>query len=237
VEAEFNQASTAPAVDAAPEAPPDVSDTGRVEAFSDGVFAVAITLLVLNLRVPIAGVDVKSDGQDVLGFLGTQWPSYLAYVTSFLTVLVIWLNHHMLFKLIGHADQVLMIYNGLLLMLVCIVPFSTSLLAEYVTSTDMTNQRVVGVVYSGLFILVSIAFNLLWRYASTGRRLLDEATRQEHIDGVNRSFRLGPLAYIVALALAFVDVRICIGVNCVLAIYWALPHTPRSAKAASRRAG
>jgi uncharacterized membrane protein len=203
------------------------SDTARLEAFSDGVFAVAITLLVLNLRVPSRGVDVAVKSRpsaDVLGYLATQWPSYLAYVASFLAILVMWINHHTLFKLIGRADRVLMIYNGLLLMLVTVVPFSTSLLAEYVTSNDF-NQREVAAVYSGVFILVSIAFNLLWRYAARERRLLDDSAHPAHVKGVTDSYRFGPLFYVAALLLALVNIPASLVLNIVLAIYFALPHT------------
>jgi uncharacterized membrane protein len=225
VGAEFDRMakmSSVPA-EAATQATPEVSDTGRLEAFSDGVFAVAITLLVLDLRVPLQADLRATPGQDVLSFLGTQWPNYFAYVTSFLTILVMWINHHALFKLIGRADRVLMIYNGLLLMVVTAVPFSTSLVAEYVNA-GTRDQRTVGVIYSGFFVLVSIAFNLLWRYASKERHLLEAATQQAHIDGVNRSFRLGPLAYVVALALTFVDIKACLALCFALAIYYAVPH-------------
>jgi uncharacterized membrane protein len=201
------------------------SDTARLEAFSDGVFAVAITLLVLNLRVPLTkDLTVPGQGPDVLGFLAGQWPSYLAYVASFLAILVMWINHHMLFKLIGRADRVLMIYNGLLLMLVTVVPFSTSLLAEYVTSNEV-NQREVASVYSGVFILVSIAFNLLWRYAAKERRLLDDAAHPAHVKGVTDSYRFGPLFYVAALGLALISIPASLVLNIVLAIYFALPHT------------
>lgn len=209
--------------------PSEVSDTSRLEAFSDGVFAVAITLLVLDLHVP-SQEELDARKLDVLGFLATQWPTYLAYVASFLVVLVIWLNHHMLFKLIGRADRILIIYNGLLLMFVTLVPFSTSLLAEYVTTPSQTDKSVVASVYSGVFILISIAFNLLWRYAAKERRLLDAAAHQTHIDTINRSFRFGPLAYVIALALAIVNIPASLVLNIILAIYWALPHGQRSAK-------
>ncbi len=232
MEAEPGRAANAPPVEAASEVAMEQSDTSRLEAFSDGVFAVAITLLVLDLRVPLES-DLKPD---VLGFLGTQWPNYLAYVTSFLTILVMWINHHALFKLIGRADRVLMIYNGLLLMFVTVVPFSTSLVAEYVTASDPRNQHEVGAIYSGFFVLISIAFNLLWRYASKERRLLDEAAHQAHVDGVNRSFRLGPLAYAVAFALAFIDIRACLVLTFALAIYYAVPHGQRPAKVSTARA-
>jgi uncharacterized membrane protein len=224
VEDEIIRGASVPLVGAEAEAPPEVSDTGRLEAFSDGVFAVAITLLVLDLRVP----TVESVGPgDLLAALGMQWPNYLAYVTSFATILVMWVNHHTLFKLIGRADRLLMIYNGLLLLLVCVVPFTTSLVAEYATSKG-ANGREAGAIYSGVFIFISIAFNLVWRYASKERRLLDGAAHQAHVDGVNRAFRFGPLAYVVALALALVFLPASLALNLALAIYYALPHGRRA---------
>jgi uncharacterized membrane protein len=203
-----------------------------VEAFSDGVFAVAITLLVLDLRVPLAS-DLHN-GQDVLAFLGTQWPNYLAYVASFLTILVMWMNHHALFKLIGRADRVLLIYNGLLLMCVTVVPFTTSLLAEYIAGPKV-NQREVAAIYSGVFILIAVAFNLLWHYAAKERRLLDDAAHPAHVDGINRSFRLGPLAYVVSFGLAVVNIQASLVLLILLAIYYAVPHARRSSKAAKQR--
>src|SRR5215831_3994807 len=85
-------------------------DTGRLEAFSDGVFAIAITLLVLNLRVPL---EAEVGSGDLFAALGLQWAMYLAYVTSFAFILVMWINHHQLFRLIGRANHPLMLLNGL----------------------------------------------------------------------------------------------------------------------------
>src|SRR5262245_38427492 len=95
------------------------NETARIEAFSDGVFAIAITLLVLDLKVP------KEAGHDLslASALAAQWPAYLAFVTSFLTILVMWINHHRMFTLIGRSDDRLLVYNGLLLMGVTLVLF------------------------------------------------------------------------------------------------------------------
>src|ERR1044071_3471000 len=98
-------------------------ETGRIEAFSDGVFAIAITLLVLDLKVPME----RHGDRELLTALAQQWPTYLAYVTSFSTILIMWINHHRVFSLIGRADDRLLFYNGLLLLGVSIVPFPTSL--------------------------------------------------------------------------------------------------------------
>src|SRR5262245_49795381 len=142
-------------------------DTGRLEAFSDGVFAIAITLLVLNLRVPLEAEVAKGD---LFAALGPQWPMYLAYVTSFAFILVMWINHHQLFQLIGRTNHLLMLLNGLLLMLIAAVPFTTALLAEYMRSPRPVNQREAAIVYNGVYIVIAVVFNVLWRYASYERR-------------------------------------------------------------------
>jgi uncharacterized membrane protein len=212
------------------------TDTKRLEAFSDGVFAVAITLLALNLRVPALS-DLRAPHghlRDIFAFMGSQWPSYLAFVTSFLFILVMWMNHHMLFRLIGRADNLLMILNGLLLLLVTIVPFITILLANYLqfnaalpVAENRRNQLEVAVVYNGVYIVISIVFNALWRYASHNSRLLDEAAHPDHVRGVTDGYRWGALYYVVALLLALVSIPASLVLNIALAVYFALPRTRR----------
>ena len=105
----------------------DAKETARIEAFSDGVFAIAITLLVLDLKVPRG----MAEGRDLLAALVGQWPAYLAFVTSFATIGIMWINHHRMFTLIGRTDDGLLVLNGLLLLGVTFVPFPTGVLAEY----------------------------------------------------------------------------------------------------------
>ena len=142
------------------------NDTARIEAFSDGVFAIAITLLVLDLKVP----RELHEGQTLTSALAHQWPAYVAFVTSFLTILVMWINHHRMFTLIGRADDRLLIFNGLLLLGITVVPFPTSLVAEYL---GHDGQRTAALVYNGTFIAIAICFNLLWHCAASNSRLLD----------------------------------------------------------------
>ncbi|HKV84569.1 MAG TPA: TMEM175 family protein [Ktedonobacterales bacterium] len=214
--------------------PPMTTDTKRLEAFSDGVFAVAITLLALNLRVPAASDlrDAHGHLRDIFAFLGSQWPSYLAFVTSFLFILVMWMNHHMLFRLIGKADNLLMILNGLLLLFVVVVPFITILLADYLqynsrlpVGENRRNQLEVAVVYNGVYIVISIFFNALWRYASHENRLLEETAHPDHVRGVTDGYRWGALYYVAALLLALVSIPASLVLNIALAIYFALPRT------------
>ena len=105
-------------------------ETGRLEAFSDGVFAVAITLLVFSLQVPSPSDNIRTSSE-LVGYLLNHWPSYLAFFISFATILIMWISHHNMFKLIHKSDTLFMFANGFLLLLVTTVPFPTQLVATY----------------------------------------------------------------------------------------------------------
>src|SRR5207244_3471037 len=124
--------------------PAGQKETARVEAFSDGVFAIAITLLVLDLKVPRA----HPPDENLLAYLLSQWPTYAAFLSSFTTIGIMWLNHHRLFNLIGRVDTPLMIYNGLLLLGVTLTPWPTALVAEY---HGRPGEMLAALVYTGLF--------------------------------------------------------------------------------------
>jgi uncharacterized membrane protein len=192
-------------------------ETGRVEAFSDGVFAIAITLLVLELKVP----RELGEGVSLAQALLSLWPSYLALVTSFATIGVMWINHHKLFTLITRTDDVLLILNALLLLGITVSPFPTSLVAEYIQKPEGFTAAIV---YNGLFILIAIAFNILWRYASGGRRLLKRDADEKAIKAIDDAYRLGPLFYVVALAVAFVSVPLSVVLNLGIAIFFGWPR-------------
>lgn len=128
-------------------------ETGRLEAFSDGVFAVAITLLVLDLKVPPEGAGTKRLGAALLD----QWPAYLAYAGSFLSILIMWVNHHQMFRRIGRVDHGLLVFNGLLLMAVTLAPFSTSVLSEHITHRD---ERIAAALFSGTFLVISLFWKI-----------------------------------------------------------------------------
>ncbi len=198
-------------------------ETGRIEAFSDGVFAVAITLLVLDLHVPV----LKDAPQGLLKALEGQWPALAAYVVSFLTILVMWLNHHRLFEQIQRKDHLLMVYNGLLLMLVTLIPFPTALVAEYIRTPD---ARTAAVVYCGLNLLMALAFNLLWNHAARNGRLLAEDHDTHRVQHITQQYRFGPILYVAALALAFMNVTACVLFVGLMAAFFALPeHEPKTA--------
>lgn len=194
-------------------------ETGRVEAFSDGVFAIAITLLVLNLKVPSAG-DLPA-GTGLLTVLLDQWPSYVAYVVSFLTILIMWINHHTLFKLITRTDHIFLMLNGLLLLTISVVPFPTALVAEYVERSD---QVVASEIYCGLFVLIAVTFNLLWFYAARHHRLLGRHVDPRAVQDITRAYRFGPLLYLIAFALSYVNAVVSLLICGLLAVYFALPR-------------
>ena len=128
-----------------------------MEAFSDGVFAIAVTLLVLEIAVP------AGSGDDLLGALGDQWPSYLGYLVSFATIGAIWFAHTVITEYLDHADSVLIRLNLLLLLVVSFLPFPTKLLAEF--ADEREPERVAATVYGINLVLALIMVSVIWRYA------------------------------------------------------------------------
>jgi uncharacterized membrane protein len=191
-----------------------VKETARVEAFSDGVFAIAVTLLVLDLKTPAE--------PPLLAGLLAQWPVYVAYVISFLFILIMWVNHHWMFQHIARIDSTFMLLNGFLLLGVSVVPFPTNVVAQYVLTPD---QTLATAFYSGWFLVIAIFFNVLWRYASHDGRLL---STHDHESGLARiiteRYRWGPVAYFTAFVLAFVWAPASLALNLALAIFYALPR-------------
>jgi uncharacterized membrane protein len=172
----------------------------RLEAFSDGVFAIAITLLVLEIRVPPA--DALANPQLLIHALGALWPSYLGYAISFITIGIMWANHHNLFGLVAHVSHGLILANLLLLLGVGFVPFPTALLA----ATLNTPSDQVGVlVYAASFVGLAIAFNILWFAVRRGRGTLRSTVDQGTIDAITRSYRLGPPGFLVAFLAALIN--------------------------------
>ncbi len=170
-------------------------ETDRLEAFSDGVFAFAITLLVLGLKDPTSGSSVSL----FQGLLG-EWPTFFAFVTSFTTILIMWMNHHNMFSYIRRVDREFMLLNGTLLLFVTLTPFTTLLVASHILSSDANTAAVV---YSGEFFLLAIAWNRLWRYASGQGKLLGKDVAPSQVRTITRQ-------YWVASALASVGTIILV---------------------------
>ncbi|MGA2584126.1 MAG: TMEM175 family protein [Tepidisphaeraceae bacterium] len=197
------------------------NDTARLEAFSDGVFSVAITLLAFVVKIPFPA-DLKP-GQTLGQALAAQWPIYLAYLTSFLTILVMWMNHHRLFKMIRRTTRPLFIFNGLLLMFITLVPYPTELMATYLRHPD---AKIAAAVYSGTYLMISFCFNGIWRYAKWDRHLIGEHVSDEQIKRLHQQYRFGPLYYLIAFLASFWSMPTSAGICLLLAVYWALPAVP-----------
>jgi uncharacterized membrane protein len=172
-----------------------LSATSRVEAFSDGVMAIAITLLVLELKVPPA-----ADGQ-LLKALGDRWPSYVAYVAAFLTIGIIWLNHHTLLSKISRFDGRLHWLNLLLLFAVATIPFPTSLIADYVGAGG-TNASVAAVSYGLLAVLMSLPWGFMWRHLADHPELLEPGYDAAYARSELKRGWLGVPIYVTATIVA-----------------------------------
>jgi uncharacterized membrane protein len=169
---------------------------GRAETFSDGVFAIAATLLVLEFAVN------RRHGAPSLGhqLLHDLWPSYLAYATSFLTIAIIWINHHHVMELIERVDRTFLFITALLLLVVAFIPFPTRLVAESLQTHR--DGRAAVYAYGVTLLLMAVIFNVLWTYARRNRRLLGDEVPEATIRAVNRACGIGiPLTALV-LALA-----------------------------------
>ncbi|MHB8730205.1 MAG: TMEM175 family protein [bacterium] len=194
---------------------PPVMETSRLEAFSDGVFAIAMTLLVLDLKVP----PVTPAGPPLWDALLRQWPAYLAFVTSFATVGIMWINHHLNFTLIRRTDHTLLVLNLLLLLGVTFLPFPTALVAAYVGH----GERAAEAVYTGTFVFIAAVWNVLWRYASGNSRLLSPDADPRLVAAITRAYNAGLVAYVVALGVGFIRPLAGLFVCGLLAVYFALP--------------
>jgi uncharacterized membrane protein len=191
-----------------------VKESARVEAFSDGVFAIGVTLLVLDLKVP--------QEPPLWAGLLAEWPVFLAYVISFAFILIMWVNHHWMFQHIARIDSSFMLLNGVLLLGITVVPFPTNLVAQYILTPDRT---VATAVYSGWFFLIAVFFNLMWRYASNNGRLLSKQDRDSGLaDAITARYRWGPVAYFIAFVVAFISAPASLALNLVLAVYYAWPR-------------
>ncbi|MEA2212159.1 MAG: potassium channel family protein [Solirubrobacteraceae bacterium] len=191
-----------------------------MESFSDGVIAVAITLLVLGITVP--DPHANPHHYSLIYELGQRWPSYAAYVTSFLTIGIVWINHHAMIDRLQQSDQVILMLNLLLLMSIGILPFATNLMATYLR--ESSGQSLAAAVYAGSFLLMSLAFAalnrtiLLHRAQLLGVRLELDARR-----AVLRRAVIGLVPYAVAIPLAFLSPYITLIICAVVAAYYAHP--------------
>ena len=191
--------------------------SSRLEAFSDGVFAIAATLLVLELRVP-------ADSPDLVASLRELWPAYAAYLVSFLTIGIIWVNHHTLLEHCRRVDRRFLYLNLLLLVAVGIVPFPTSLVDRYILSEHGAAAALV--VYGIGAVLIAIAFSGVFFYASQDDRLVGDVATARRLRAEGRFFPIGLGAYTLGIALAFVSPVASLAIYALTAMFNALPLLP-----------
>ena len=195
------------------------SGTSRLQSFSDGVIAVAITLLVLGIAVP----KPVSHGDHRLAYqLGQLWPEFASYVTSFLTIGIIWINHHAMINRLRDADHTVLILNLLLLMSIGILPFATELMAAYLRQPH--GQSVAAAIYSGSFLLMSIMFSALNRHILLGRhQMLTEQLSPQRRRQIYVRALAGLIPYVLATGLAAVSPYATLAICAAVALFYAHP--------------
>jgi uncharacterized membrane protein len=189
---------------------------GRLEAFSDGVLAIVITLLILDLTVP------KEHSGSLVDALGEQWPQYLGYLLSFLVVGIIWLNHHAVINLLARTNHTLQVMNLALLLPVSILPWPTALLSEYANGSH-ADQRTAVIVYGVANSLMAIAFNVLWRYILRHPELHKPTVTRSMLEVRNRRFNIGPFVYPVATVVGLISAPVFIALMLALGVLYLLP--------------
>jgi uncharacterized membrane protein len=184
--------------------------TNRLEAFSDGVFAIAITLLVLELNVP--------GGENLWHDLKEEWPSFAAFFVSFWVIGIIWVNHHGVLDHLARADRGVLYLNLLLLFTVVFIPFPTALLAEHLKSG--ADEEVAAIVYSAAFLAMSLSYGALWGYITRRKYLLGVELTDEQVSRITRRFQIGTPFYALQLAFAFISPAVVLVINALLALYY-----------------
>ena len=191
-----------------------VTETGRLETFADGVFAIAITLLVLAIRLP-------APNEDLVEALRRQWPEFAAYFVSFLTIGIMWVQHHRLFTLIRRSNTTFAMINVVFLMFIAFIPYPTAVLAQRLGSD--INALEATLLYGGTMIAIAIMFNAIWLYATAhgGHLLEGELSAERRAEA--RGYRYGAPVYLLITLLAFLSPIASLVGFLAFAAYWALP--------------
>ena len=189
-------------------------ETLRIETFSDGVFCIAVTLLSIEIGVEVHGAVTN---KELTHALLAKWPLYLAYVISFINVLLAWIGHHGLFKMLHRSDNSIMITNGLLMMLVALVPFPTKTLGEFLLTGGFKSAVIF---YTAYFVLISIAFRLLWYAATRKAGILMHDVTEKQIKLTTRNENIGILCNTIIFAVAFINPWLALAFSFVMWVYW-----------------
>jgi uncharacterized membrane protein len=189
----------------------------RTEAFSDGVFSIAATLLVLDLKVPDAAGGL-------LPALLHAWPAYASYAVSFMTIGIIWLNHHAIFHHLRQVDRALQVLNLILLMSVALIPFPTAILAKYLENGH--DQAVAGAIYGATMTAMGASFGTLWMYVLGKDSLRSSVIPAARKRQLLARFALGTPIYATGIAVAFLSARLSLLIYALLAAYYLYAPIP-----------
>ncbi len=190
------------------------SETSRIEAFSDGIFSIAATLLVLELKPPAPNLPFWHG-------LVAQWPGFAAFLLSFLFIGIMWINHHRLFTHVRRSDDMLLLSNLLLLLGVVWVPYATSLMAQAVTRGNLLDAAIL---YNGSYLAIALLYNLLF-YTCIRRKLVD--CDFSAVRNIARSYIIGPSIYALCLAITWWNVPLSLSINAGMALYFLLSPSLR----------
>ena len=196
--------------------------TSRIEAFSDGVFAIAATLLVLELKVP--HVEPGELGGTLLG----NWPSYATYVVSFLVIGIIWVNHHAVLERIRKVDRPLLFLNLVFLMAVAVIPFPTALLADYLKAGH--DEHLAAAVYAGSMTLMGVTFGSIWAYAVLSGDLLHEGIDPARARRSLWIFAAGNPLYVLAIGASLLSAKLALAIYALLALFYMFDVLPELTK-------
>jgi uncharacterized membrane protein len=186
--------------------------TIRLETFADGVFAIAATLLIIDVTADAHGAALGNE-------LRHAWPQYVAYGVSFLTIGIMWVNHHACLNQIGRADRIFLFLNIALLACIAFVPFPTRLVAEHLRDDGL---RAAALTYGLTMTATAICFAAFWFYAATGRRLIAEEADQRVVSGISRSYLPGIPIYGTATLIALVSPTASVVLFAAIALFYVL---------------
>jgi len=211
--------------------------TERMEAFSDGVFAVAITLLILDVHVPFLQHGALVLNAHLWRALTDQWVSYVTYIVSFIIIGIMWVNHHSMFCYVVRVDRPFLFFNLLLLMCIAFIPFSTALLSAYIQQPDssgnsfMQNSHVAAAIYGAVSTATGFAFGALWSCAVLRNLIegLDPVTARRMIP----RFASGTVVYALSIVVAFVNPKLSLALFFLLAVFYAFDQLPAPVPAPS----
>jgi TMEM175 potassium channel family protein len=181
--------------------------TARLETFSDGIFAIAATLLILEVH--------RANGSVAHGLVHA-WPSYAAYAISFLTIGIIWANHHTVFSQIARVDRAFLMINVVFLMVVAFSPFPTRVLAQ----TLREGSRAAAFAYGLTFTMMAVTYGSLWFYAARGGRLLKPDADPRTVSGISRSFYPGSAMYALATLSSLISAYLAVALYAAIAVFY-----------------